>query len=563
MALTFLTAAQQMVFVDADTHTFTDAGSLLPNHEYDVFFTVANPDPVAALNVEIEVNHSAFGIGLPGGPSLITPHPVVIPVVPPAAFGHPGQATASFHFSTPAAGHGCIVAQIQPNGAVLNQNTSVLSVPQGSTSNLSFLVFGFASAEVLLQLSESEQTTTGTPVIPAPLWHPIMVPPAGVGSVVVSPTELRLTGLAHSAFYTVGLQVTTPASFSNVHIITIKGFNPADGSYLGEVQFVLNPLPASEPSEPAHPYILGGYQSEDIILTDPITGAEVMLGGTPGGRWDTLLRPNTDYGFSARIHNSSGTPAVNTIVRFWRFPGGVAATGELVDIQSVTVPANGSVIVHSEHPFRSAGANQHSCAVVSIYNATAGSCATDAVHATDVPNPGADHSMGCAAWRNTDSQWVWPGLQWHMNLNTGLPHRFHGPEPIEVTVETHHAPANFRNDAAAKKLSEFITANGLQVKKPLFLLPSLREVLKPVDLGIRVIKHDGVVAKRSRQLRHLLDLRKDVVTNFRVEGTIPETVQKGDVILVKIIAHYAGQDKANGKNVEFLQVLHVTDERKA
>jgi hypothetical protein len=38
---------------------------------------------------------------------------------------------------------------------------------------------------------------------------------------------------------------------------------------------------------------------------------------------NTVLRPNTDTGLAARVHNASSTPADNTVVRFWEFFGGV------------------------------------------------------------------------------------------------------------------------------------------------------------------------------------------------------------------------------------------------
>lgn len=559
MALSFLTLPQQMVFVDSSMH-LADANSLLPNQDYTVSFVVQN-DSATAENAEITITHSAFGIGLPGGTSLITPNPVFVSV-PPMAFGIKGQATATFTFHTPAGGHGCIVAKIDPNGPALNQNSSVISVPQGLPSNLSFLVFGFASADVLLTLTESEVTATNVPVVPFTLWHPVMVPPAGISSQVISPTRIKLTGLAHSSFYSVELQFTAPA-FVNTHIFTVVGTNTATGEYLGEVQLRLQPATAGIPSEPSRPFILGGYQSQDILLTDPLTGANVLLGGAPGGAWDTLLRPNTNYGFSARVHNDSATPAVNTIVRFWKFPGGVGSNGVLVDVQSVTVPANGAVIVHSAHPFLSAAAGQHSCAAVSIYNAAAGRCAADAVNAIDVPDPGLDQSTSCSAWRNTDSQWVWAGLQWHADFDLGIPHPIWQKLPVDVTVETQYVPIDFTRGTVFREMDGLIKTNGLQVNKPLFLLPKLRETLKPIDLGLKITRQDGgKLAAGERKGSYSLVQTKDATTGFRVEGVIPKSVQKGEVMLVKVIAHYPKTDRTAGKNVEFLQVLHVAGERK-
>ena len=92
MALTFHTANQQMTFVDptAMPPSTVSAGSLIAGHTYDVFLVLQNDSTTEALNVQVEVIHSAFGIGRPAGSAgIVQPAPVN---VPPAfvAGGPPG-----------------------------------------------------------------------------------------------------------------------------------------------------------------------------------------------------------------------------------------------------------------------------------------------------------------------------------------------------------------------------------------------------------------------------------------------------------------------------------------
>jgi hypothetical protein len=171
------------------------------------------------------------------------------------------------------------------------------------------------------------------------------------------------------------------------------------------------------------PYIGNGtYQSPDIVLTDPVTGMPVALGGMPGGPWDTLLAPSTDYPMQAVVYNASTTPAAWTAVGFWHFPGGVGTAGTLIDVAYVTVPAAtvsagvttpGTVTASSVSPYHSAPAGQHECAVVTVANPQSpyfGLQPTTAAEVVDstVPRPGGSDQYG-SAWRNTDSTTMMAG----------------------------------------------------------------------------------------------------------------------------------------------------------
>ena len=142
MPLSFLTKSQQFVFVDPSTVPPANVNpeAVAPNHLYDVYLVVENTDAFEAVNVQVAVSHSAFGIGrLAGTDGLTQPAPVN---VPPAAYGIPGQATVVFTFISPPGGHGCLYADIAASGAAIGQNVTVTSCPTGVASTLSFVVFG-------------------------------------------------------------------------------------------------------------------------------------------------------------------------------------------------------------------------------------------------------------------------------------------------------------------------------------------------------------------------------------------------------------------------------------
>ena len=561
MALSFLTNPQQMIFVDTVSGTLTSAGSLLPNHDYYVFFTIQNDGNNAEFNVVISLTHSPFGIGLPGGTNLMTPNPIIIPMVPPAAFGVNGQALASFTYSTPPGGHACIVARIVSNGICLNQNTTVIGVPSGASSITSFMVYGAMSSNVRLQLTETIDTLGGIiNVPPGPSWTPRMIAPPGFGPNVPTASPLILTGLASTGFYSVGLQVTIPAGATDAHIFNIKGYDNVTNAYLGEVDIRLEP--ASIPVVACNPFIFGGYQSADIILIDPLTGTEVPLGGAPGGAWDTLLRANTNYGFAANIHNASPTPAVNTVVRFWQFPGGLASIGTLVDVKTVTIQANNSLVVHSDHPFHSPPLNHHSCAVVSIYNAMASTCNIDAVTAVQVPNPGGPGHIGCSAWRNTDSMWVYIGLPWHFNLDIDS-YEILSPDPggpVEINMIAQHVPFDWMKNPKYLETDALLKAADIHANKPMFLLPDLRKTFKNIDLNMKVkMQEGGKIEYNKEKSAYSISLFKGCKTEFEIAGDIPKNAKKGDIILVNVTALYPKSKRAAAKTIEYLQVLHITD----
>ncbi len=85
------------------------------------------------------------------------------------------------------------------------------------------------------------------------------------------------------------------------------------------------------------PYIGNGtYQSPDIIMVNAMNEV-VPIGGAPGGAWDTLLIPNSNYTIKCMVYNDANVAAHSTIVRFWHFPGGVGTAGALISEETVTI----------------------------------------------------------------------------------------------------------------------------------------------------------------------------------------------------------------------------------
>lgn len=556
MSLTFLTPPQQMTFVDTSTGLIADPYNLLPEHVYDIYVTVQNDSNAVAVNVSVEFQHSAFGIGLVGGTDLFTPNPIIFDEVPPKAYGLNGQATGHVSFITPAANHGCITAQILPNGQTLNQNLTVIPTGLGAESQTDFLVFGHDSTDVILTLSEKTDVGGVIQTVPAGAsWNPLIIGPTGIGPIVPTLSPVTLHGLDPANIYNCHLQVNVPAVINEKHIFNIVGTDANTGAYIGEVTITFDATIPAGLFVKCAPFIFGGYQSADVLLTDLSTGLPVPLGGTPSGPWDTLLQPNTDYGFSARVHNFSSTPAVNTIVRFWDFPGGLALSGTLVDVQTATIPASGSVIVKATKPFHSAPPAKHSCAVVSISNAQSQNCTTDATVSTDVPNPGQDGEVSCSAWRNTDSMWVISGLPWHVGLELKVPHIW-GPGPVEIIVDAQFVPGDWKQSQLFIETDTMLKSLDIQSVKPEFLLSPLRKNFKNIDLEINIETGKGEVTKFDANGMRSLSLNNGKGLNFNINGKIPKTLNAGDILLVNVTARYRGSKNAS-RTVEYLQVLHV------
>ncbi len=306
-------------------------------------------------------------------------------------------------------------------------------------------------------------------------------------------------------------------------------------------------------------YILGGYQSPDIILTDLTTNQPVPIGGAPGGRWDTLLAPSTNYGFSANVHNDSSIAANNVVVTFWAIPGAVGTNGSMVGTpQTVSIPAHSTVNVPASAPFTSAPTGQHLCAVVSLYSPSTG-CSKNATTALQIPNPGYSDTHECSAWRNTDSMFALIGHGFKFIL--GLGHlTFRIEEPVVLKLLTTHIPSTFIRDPVINNLQNTLRSVGAVSNLPLYLLPGFERNFHASHLKTKLIgTHGSRLEERSAGNWHLYPHREAAPVNLEITGEIPGSAKAGDVILVNVTAQYPAVERHAARQVGFLEFIHVTD----
>jgi hypothetical protein len=309
-------------------------------------------------------------------------------------------------------------------------------------------------------------------------------------------------------------------------------------------------------------YILGGYQSPDIILTDLMTQKPVPIGGQPGGRWDTLLEPSTDYGFSANVHNDSSQTVTGVVVSFWAIPGGVGTNGTMVGTpQTVSIPPYSTKNVPASAPFHSAPPDEHLCAVVSLYSPATG-CDTNAATALQIPNPGYSDTHQCSAWRNTDSMLAGPGGRFGFHVGLGvIP--FHLEEPVLLGIDAKHVPATWAQTPMVQGIADTLRAVGANSNVPLYLLPGLRQALVTVPVKPRVnAKHGLEVKEREPGVWLLRPEERTEATSLEISAEVPASARPGDVLLVNVTATYPRIKGRAARTVEFLEFVFVTDKKR-
>ena len=270
----------------------------------------------------------------------------------------------------------------------------------------------------------------------------------------------------------------------------IYAIGGADPAITGAVEAFTVPATATAPD----PYIGDGtYQSPDIILLKsgiiPIptpTPSPIAIGGAPGGAWDTLLLPTTNYDIQAVIYNDANIAAPNTIVRFWRIPNGVSTGGTLIsEVTGVTVPANGSVVVNSSSPFLSGALGAHVCVVVSVSNPQSPYFSADPTTATAVIDPTVPHPAGSnhygSAWRNTNSVAMPPGMiiRWPFGAN------FSEIEPVRIKLEVTAAKVAIGWDKAPEIARNPPGAGGRGRPASQAAVPDPRDPLTPAGRRLR------------------------------------------------------------------------------
>jgi len=309
-------------------------------------------------------------------------------------------------------------------------------------------------------------------------------------------------------------------------------------------------------------YVLGGYQSPDIIITDLSTNVPVPIGGAPGGSWDTLLEPSTSYGFSANVHNDSSTDVNNVVVSFWAIPGGVGTNGTMVGSpQTVSIPAQSTVTVTASADFVSAPTGQHLCAVVSIYSPTTG-CDVNANDALEIPNPGYSMTHQCSAWRNTDSMTASSGGQIAFPLGFGkLP--IHFPDPIVLRIRPIKVPENWHTTAKARAIEEVIHSVGAKGNMPPYLLPAFNRAFHSPDLSTKItVSHGAKIEPREPGIWSIVPHAKAVEVTVEITAHVPKDAVPGDVLLLNVTADYPEIDRQPARSVEFLEFVHVVAEKR-
>jgi len=320
----------------------------------------------------------------------------------------------------------------------------------------------------------------------------------------------------------------------------------------------MNLLASIQELEPV--YILGGYQSPDVILTDLTNNQPVPIGGEPGGPWDTLLKPSTNYGFSANVHNDSSTTVTGVVVSFWAIPGGLGTNGTMVGTpQTVSIAPHSTLNVQASASFVSASTGDHLCAVVSLYSSATG-CDTNATTALEIPNPGYSDTHQCSAWRNTDSMTVEPRGRFSFHIGLGAI-GFHLEEPVRLEIETKHVPSTWAQTPLAQRIADTMRVVGAKNNVPLYLLPGLRQGLVTVPMKPTVKAKRGLDVKEREPGVWLLRPEERAKTSMEISGEVPAGVKAGDVVLVNVAATYPRIKGRAERTVEFLEFFFVTDKK--
>jgi hypothetical protein len=324
-------------------------------------------------------------------------------------------------------------------------------------------------------------------------------------------------------------------------------------------------------------YVLGGYQSPDIIITNITSsatgaaGTPVPLGGIPGSSaWDTLLVPNIPYGLQVTIHNGSTVdPTYIDSVSFWTVPGGVGTTGgtQIATINpGLAIPPGGSITVppsYSTVQFTNPGS--HACAVVSIYSNISGCLfngAPDPVTnvtppSQDIPDPGAANSHACSAWRNTDTMSAAMGGSYKFKLGFGeIPGKLR--DPVVLRIDTAHIPFDVMSDPRIRQIQALLVRAGARSNVPIYLLPEFINRYRTADMKNRIaVTKGGKVEERDDRWLITPEARAKA-TAFEISGKVPGNARRGDVLLVNVTASYPKMGDVEARSVGFLEFIYVT-----
>jgi hypothetical protein len=304
-------------------------------------------------------------------------------------------------------------------------------------------------------------------------------------------------------------------------------------------------------------YILGGYQSPDVVLTDLSTSQPVAIGGLPGGPWDTLLEPATAYGFSANVHNDSATTANDIVVSFWAIPGGLGTSGSMVGVpQTVSIPPLSTANVAASAPFLSAPLGQHLCAVVSISGPGTGS-ANAAATALDIPDPGYSLTHESSAWRNTDSTLVRPGQRFRVELSLGALHK--KKVPIHLQLRAAFVPRDWRERPSMRPAFQLLEGVGARPAVPLYILPGFSRELSAAELRTKLEFKGGEQEKLAPGEWALMPAGSEKPVVLELSAEAPANLKHGDVILLTFRATHPADRTSAARTVEFVEFVHVSN----
>jgi hypothetical protein len=383
-----------------------------------------------------------------------------------------------------------------------------------------------------------------------------------------------ITGLGVKECDMCWLRLNVPATVSAEQKFTISG--TANGEDQGSVDIMISPTAVVDPNRLPDPFLNAA----------PIWCAQSILLHDQGNNYIPIgqkLHFNTKYKFGVRIFNTASVPASKTVVRFWWFDGGNGTYGELLDCQTVDIPAAphpgklaphprmpGECVVWSNVDFPTPKFGGHRCAVVSISNPNAKDPdhRMDAPTCYDVPAPedlddGSWSPCGhtASAWRNTDSIWCMPYKK--IDYEFGVPGLWiRGKLPLIVKCQVQKVPQDFNEK---NPISRAISEGGLTAQCPVYLLDSVRTDLPTANLSIDlqpVDKNSPRIEKVKAAVPTFKLWPGKKNSNFRLEGQLPKDAKPGETYLVTVNAQHPAVDKRKPRLIGFVLIVNVGNQAK-
>jgi len=173
-----------------------------------------------------------------------------------------------------------------------------------------------------------------------------------------------------------------------------------------------------------------------------------------------------------------------------------------------------------------------------------------------IPHPAGSEHFG-SAWRNTNSLAM--GADQGFSFPFQLNHRGVEPLAVNVAVTATKVPSIIDKIGEAATLQRLLQGAGVHLRLPLFLVPGIRKVLPPADLGLKLQLPKGkdVGIHSLGCAEHKITVNPGAGTAFTVAGAIPRDARKGDIYLLNVAAHYPAFSANKAAVVEYLDVIYV------